>query len=55
MDVAFQSRIQLGISFKPMTPDIRAKVWDRLLALNGRDKMIGPQAVRDIKEKLGKF
>lgn len=55
MDVAFQSRIQIGISFKAMTHDIRVKVWEKLLALNGRDKMIGTQAVREVKEKLGKF
>lgn len=55
MDVAFQSRIQIGISFKTMTHDIRVKVWGKLLALNGRDKMIGTQTVREVKEKLGKF
>lgn len=55
MDVAFQSRIQIGISFKNMTPAIRSQIWQQLLALNGRDKIIGPQAVEDVKQKLGKF
>ncbi|PYH64453.1 uncharacterized protein BO88DRAFT_491406 [Aspergillus vadensis CBS 113365] len=55
MDVAFQSRIQIGISFREMTPATRAQIWERLLSLNGRDKMIGPSAVQDVKHRLGKF
>ncbi|OJZ81951.1 hypothetical protein ASPFODRAFT_84868 [Aspergillus luchuensis CBS 106.47] len=55
MDVAFQSRIQIGISFREMTPATRAQIWERLLSLNGRDKMIGPSAVEDVKHRLGKF
>jgi hypothetical protein len=52
MDVAFQSRIQVGIGFQSMTPKIRAQVWGQLLTLNGRDKMIGPEALENIQKKL---
>jgi hypothetical protein len=54
MDSAFQSRIQIGIGFQKMTQDIRAKVWVQLLALNGRDKTIGPEAMEDVTRKLSK-
>lgn len=55
MDTAFQSRIQIGIGFKSMTSDIRAKVWTRLLTLNGRDEMIGPEALRKVQTELSKY
>jgi hypothetical protein len=55
MDTAFQSRIQIGIGFDNMTPDTRYKVWLRLLALNGRDKIIGEEALRDVKQRLSKY
>ncbi|KAJ9144049.1 p-loop containing nucleoside triphosphate hydrolase protein [Pleurostoma richardsiae] len=54
MDTAFQSRIQIGIGFQSMTPEIRAQVWAQLLALNGRDKIIGMKALQDVKQKLSK-
>ena len=54
MDTAFQSRIQIGIAFQSMTHDIRAQVWVQLLALNGRDQIIGLKAVEDVKQKLSK-
>ncbi|GFP51899.1 hypothetical protein TASIC1_0001005100 [Trichoderma asperellum] len=55
MDTAFQSRIQIGISFQSMTPKIRAEVWTQLLTLNGRDKILGPEALRSIQTKLSKY
>lgn len=54
MDTAFQSRIQIGIAFQSMTPAIRAQVWSQLLALNGRDKTIGPKALEDVRQRLSK-
>lgn len=55
MDTAFQSRIQIGIGFKSMTSDIRAKVWTQLLTLNGRDKTIGPEALKKVQTELSKY
>jgi hypothetical protein len=55
MDTAFQSRIQIGIGFETMTPATRYKVWLRLLALNGRDTIIGEEALRDVKQKLSRL
>jgi hypothetical protein len=55
MDTAFQSRILIGIAFPKMTHDIREQVWAQLLALNNRDKIIGPKAVEDVKQKLSKY
>ncbi|KAH8123348.1 hypothetical protein LI328DRAFT_156945 [Trichoderma asperelloides] len=49
------SRIQIGISFQSMTPKIRAEVWTQLLTLNGRDKILGPEALRSIQTKLSKY
>ncbi|KAM0517395.1 hypothetical protein ACHAPE_004926 [Trichoderma viride] len=55
MDTAFQSRIQIGISFKSMTSEIRARVWTELLTLNGRDKIIGPEALQSVQTRLSKY
>lgn len=55
MDVAFQSRIQIGLGFKSMSPEIRAKVWKQLLTLNGRDKIIGPDALKKVQRELSKY
>ncbi|KAL6909246.1 P-loop containing nucleoside triphosphate hydrolase protein [Trichoderma evansii] len=55
MDTAFQSRIQIGIGFQGMTPKIRAEVWTQLLTLNGRDKILGPEALKIIQTKLSKY
>lgn len=55
MDTAFQSRIQIGISFQNMTPKIRAEVWTQLLTLNGRAEILGQDALRSIQTKLSKF
>ncbi|KAL7935703.1 P-loop containing nucleoside triphosphate hydrolase protein [Trichoderma chlorosporum] len=54
MDVAFQSRIQVGIGFQEMTPTVRAQICTQLLALNGRDQILGPEAVDNIRRKLSK-
>lgn len=55
MDTAFQSRIQIGIGFKSMTSEIRARVWTELLTLNGRDKIIGPQALQSVQMRLSRY
>lgn len=55
MDTAFQSRIQIGVGFKSMTPEIRAKVWKQLLTLNGRDKTIGSEALKKVPSELSKY
>ncbi|KAH8807322.1 P-loop containing nucleoside triphosphate hydrolase protein [Xylogone sp. PMI_703] len=54
MDTAFQSRIQIAIAFPSMTPSIRAQIWGQLLALNGRDRTIGVDAVENVKQRLSK-
>jgi hypothetical protein len=55
MDTAFQSRIMIGVGFKSMTSDIRAKVWAQLLTLNGRDKILGAEALKSIQTRLSKY
>ncbi|EHK41613.1 hypothetical protein TRIATDRAFT_17892, partial [Trichoderma atroviride IMI 206040] len=55
MDTAFQSRIQIGVGFRSMTPKIRADVWKQLLTLNGRDEILGPEAVKSIQTRLNKY
>lgn len=55
MDTAFQSRIQIGISFQSMTPETRAEVWTQLLSLNGRDKILGSEALENIQTTLRKY
>lgn len=55
MDTAFQSRIQIGVGFDHMTPEIRYEVWRRLLVLNGRDKAIGQAGLREVEHKLSKY
>lgn len=52
MDVAFQSRIQIGISFDSMTPNIRSQVWTQLLTLNGRNRILGSEALKSIQAEL---
>ncbi|EHK26665.1 uncharacterized protein TRIVIDRAFT_4009, partial [Trichoderma virens Gv29-8] len=55
MDTAFQSRIQIGISFSSMSSDTRAKVWTQLLTLNGRDKLIGLEGLKKVQDELSKY
>lgn len=55
MDTAFQSRIQIGIGFQSMTPKVRADVWTQLLTLNGRDKILGAEAIKSIQTRLSKY
>ncbi|OPB46587.1 hypothetical protein A0O28_0067090 [Trichoderma guizhouense] len=55
MDTAFHSRIQIGISFSRMSSETRAKVWTQLLALNGRDKLIGPKGLKQVQDVLSKY
>ncbi|KAL7920174.1 P-loop containing nucleoside triphosphate hydrolase protein [Trichoderma austrokoningii] len=55
MDTAFQSRIQIGIGFQSMTPKVRAEVWTQLLTLNGRDKLLGSDAIQSIQTRLSKY
>ncbi|KAK1249653.1 hypothetical protein MKX08_009656 [Trichoderma sp. CBMAI-0020] len=55
MDTAFQSRIQIGVGFQSMTPKIRADVWRQLLTLNGRDEILGSEALKNIQTRLNKY
>jgi AAA+ superfamily predicted ATPase len=50
MDVAFQSRIQIGIGFKDLTPAVRKEIWLSLLDLN-KDGSTDLQALGEIKNK----
>lgn len=45
MDSAFQSRIQIGIAFKSLTPDVRAEIWRKLLDVSSSNDRIKPQAL----------
>ncbi|KAI3320957.1 hypothetical protein HD806DRAFT_504100 [Xylariaceae sp. AK1471] len=51
MDVAFQSRIQIGIGFKDLTPAVRKEIWLSLLDLN-KDASTDLHALNEIKDKL---
>ncbi|KAL6818937.1 P-loop containing nucleoside triphosphate hydrolase protein [Trichoderma sp. SZMC 28013] len=55
MDTAFHSRIQIGISFSSMSSETRAQVWTQLLALNGRDKLIGPKGLKRVQDELSTY
>ncbi|KAK3295823.1 P-loop containing nucleoside triphosphate hydrolase protein [Chaetomium fimeti] len=54
MDVAFQSRIQIGIGFKELTPTDRKKIWLSLLDLN-KDNHKDRRALERIMEKADKL
>jgi hypothetical protein len=54
MDVAFQSRIQISISFKDLTPGDRKKIWLNLLNLN-KDNHRNRRALDEIKENADKL
>jgi hypothetical protein len=51
MDVAFQSRIQIGIGFKELTPSVRKQIWSNLLDLN-RDEKTDTYALDEIKSNV---
>lgn len=52
MDVAFQSRIPIGIGFKDLTFEIRKEIWAKLLDLNGREGTIEPRALQNVMQEV---
>ncbi|KAK3390060.1 hypothetical protein B0H63DRAFT_464718 [Podospora didyma] len=52
MDVAFQSRIQIGIEFKDLDKNVRAQIWTKLLDLSDRSGAVGPGALREMRAEV---
>lgn len=52
MDVAFQSRIQVGIGFKELTSEVRQKIWAQLLDLNSREGTIEARALQNVMHNV---
>jgi hypothetical protein len=52
MDTAFQSRIQIGISFKHLTAEVRKRIWTELLDISRSEDRIEQQALQDILLKM---